>query len=92
MRVLADTCVWSRFLRKNSPRNDAVAAELERLIRMDAVQMLGAIQALLSRPPPRGPALARAIMGGDRSDRETGGSEGAVSSAGLGGCRLCGTG
>jgi predicted nucleic acid-binding protein len=54
MRVLVDTCVWSRFLRRNRPRNDPVAAELERLIRMDAVQMLGPIrQELLSGAQPQ---------------------------------------
>jgi predicted nucleic acid-binding protein len=54
MRVLVDTCVWSRFLRKNRPRNDPGAAELERLIRIDAVQMLGPIrQELLSGAQPQ---------------------------------------
>jgi predicted nucleic acid-binding protein len=49
MKVLVDTCVWSQFLRRNRPKNDPLAQELERLIRADAVTMLGPIrQELLS--------------------------------------------
>jgi predicted nucleic acid-binding protein len=44
MKVLVDTCVWSQFLRRNRPRNDPLAVELARLIRADAVQMLGPIR------------------------------------------------
>jgi len=54
MRVLVDTCVWSQFLRKNSPRNEPLAREVERLIRSDVVQMLGPIlQELLSGAQPQ---------------------------------------
>lgn len=49
MKVIVDTCVWSRFLRRNRDVSDLVAAELVRLVRADAVQMLGPIrQELLS--------------------------------------------
>jgi len=54
MKVLVDTCVWSQFLRKNRPKNDPLAQELERLIRADAVEMLGPIrQELLSGAQPQ---------------------------------------
>ena len=54
MRVLVDTCVWSQFLRRNRPGNDPVARELARLIRADAVELLGPIrQELLSGAQPR---------------------------------------
>ncbi len=54
MRVLVDTCVWSQFLRQNRPRNDPLARELERLIRADAVEMMGPIrQELLSGARPQ---------------------------------------
>jgi len=53
MRVLVDTCVWTRFLRKGS-KDDPAAVELEQLIRADAVQMLGPVrQELLSGAQPR---------------------------------------
>ncbi len=49
MKVVVDTCVWSRFLRRNRPASDLVAEEVAHLVRRDAVQMLGAIrQELLS--------------------------------------------
>jgi predicted nucleic acid-binding protein len=49
-----DTCVWSQFLRRNRPRNDPVALEVERLIRADVVEMLGSIrQELLSGAQPQ---------------------------------------
>ena len=54
MKVLVDTCVWSRFLRKSRPQNDPLAQELERLIRADAVEMPGPIrQELLSGAQPQ---------------------------------------
>jgi predicted nucleic acid-binding protein len=56
MRVLIDTCAWTRFLRRGRPADDPVAGEVRRLIRSDAVQMLGCVrQELLSgvRPPDR---------------------------------------
>ena len=54
MRVLVDTCVWSQFLRRNRPRNEPLAREVERLIRADVVQMLGPIrQELLSGAQPQ---------------------------------------
>jgi predicted nucleic acid-binding protein len=53
MRVLIDTCVWTRFLRRGRPADDPVAGEVGRLIRSDAVQMLGCIrQELLSGVRP----------------------------------------
>lgn len=52
-RVLVDTCVWSQFLRLNRAPNDPIAREMERLVRADAVQMLGPIrQELLSGAQP----------------------------------------
>lgn len=54
MNVIVDTCVWSRFLRRNRPRRDPIALEVERLVRADVVQMLGPIrQELLSGAQPR---------------------------------------
>src|SRR5512138_3689112 len=54
MRVLVDTCVWSQFLRRNRPVNDPVAREAARLIRADAVELLGPIrQELLSGARPQ---------------------------------------
>lgn len=53
MKVIVDTCVWSGFLRRNRPDSDAAAQELVRLIRADAVQLLGPIrQELLSGARP----------------------------------------
>lgn len=54
MRVLVDTCVWSQFLRKNRSAGDPVAGEVERLIRLDVVQLLGPIrQELLAGVQPQ---------------------------------------
>ena len=54
MTVLVDTCVWSLFLRRKRPSDDPVAREMERLIRADAVQMMGPIrQELLSGARPQ---------------------------------------
>jgi predicted nucleic acid-binding protein len=54
MRVLVDTCVWSAFLRRGRTKDDPVAAELERLIRADAVVIVGPIrQELLSGAQPQ---------------------------------------
>jgi predicted nucleic acid-binding protein len=53
MRVLVDTCVWSQFLRRGRARNEPLAHEVERLIRADAVAMIGPIrQELLSGAQP----------------------------------------
>ena len=53
MKVVVDTCVWSRFLRRYRPASDPVAQEVARLVRRDAVQMLGPIrQELLSGAQP----------------------------------------
>jgi predicted nucleic acid-binding protein len=53
VRVIVDTCVWSQFLRRERPATDSLAAEVARLVRADAVQMLGAIrQELLSGAVP----------------------------------------
>jgi len=54
MRVIIDTCVWTRFLRRGRPAEDPIAGEVRRLIRADAVQMLGCIrQELLSGVRPQ---------------------------------------
>lgn len=54
MTVLVDTCVWSAFLRRDRPKRDVLASEVERLVRADAIQMLGAIrQELLSGVQPQ---------------------------------------
>ena len=53
MKVIVDTCVWSRFLRRHRPATDPVAQEVARLVRADAVQLLGPIrQELLSGAHP----------------------------------------
>jgi predicted nucleic acid-binding protein len=53
VNVLADTCVWSRFFRRDRTSNDRIAHELERLIRKDVLQMIGAVrQELLSGAHP----------------------------------------
>ena len=53
MRVIIDTCVWSRFLRRNRPSFDSIAEEVTRLVRADAVQLIGPIrQELLSGAQP----------------------------------------
>jgi len=49
VNLIADTCVWSHFLRQDRTTSNPVAAEMKRLIRADAVVMLGPIrQELLS--------------------------------------------
>jgi predicted nucleic acid-binding protein len=54
MKILVDTCVWTEFLRRNRVKTDPLAAELERLIRADLVEMLGPIrQELLSGAQPQ---------------------------------------
>jgi predicted nucleic acid-binding protein len=51
--VIIDTCVWSRFLRRDRAPLDAVAGEVADLVRADAVQLLGPIrQELLSGAHP----------------------------------------
>lgn len=53
MNVIVDTCAWSQFLRRNRPPADPVAEEVARLVRADAVQLLGPIrQELLSGAQP----------------------------------------
>ena len=53
MNVIVDTCVWSRFLRRNRPALDPVVGEVARLVRADAVRLLGPIrQELLSGAHP----------------------------------------
>jgi predicted nucleic acid-binding protein len=53
MKLIIDTCVWSRFLRRSRPALDLVAEEVVRLVRRDAVQLLGPIrQELLSGAQP----------------------------------------
>ena len=54
MRVLIDTCVWTRFLRRGRSADDPVAGEVRRLVRLDAVQRLGCVrQELLSGVRPQ---------------------------------------
>jgi len=53
VNVIVDTCVWSRFLRRNRLSTDPVAAEVARLVRADAVELMGPIrQELLSGAQP----------------------------------------
>ncbi len=53
MKVIVDTCVWSQFLRRNQPLPNPVAEEVARLVRADAVQLIGPIrQELLSGAQP----------------------------------------
>lgn len=54
MTVILDTCVWTHFLRRNRERDDTVCAEVRKLIRADAVRMLGPIrQEILSGAQPQ---------------------------------------
>ena len=54
MKVIVDTCVWSRFFRGALSSDDRTLAELRSLIREDSVQMLGCIrQELLSGAQPQ---------------------------------------
>lgn len=53
MKVIIDTCVWSRFFRRDRPASDPVVEEVRRLVRADAVQLIGPIrQELLSGAQP----------------------------------------
>jgi predicted nucleic acid-binding protein len=53
VKVIVDTCVWSQFLRRNRPSSELIASEVARLVRADAVQMIGPIrQELLSGAQP----------------------------------------
>jgi hypothetical protein len=53
VRVIIDTCVWSRFLRRDHAPSDPVSEEVRRLVRADAVQMIGPVrQELLSGAQP----------------------------------------
>ncbi len=54
MKVIVDTCVWTRFLRRDRPTDDPICAEVAKLVRADAIQMLGPIrQELLSGAQPQ---------------------------------------
>jgi predicted nucleic acid-binding protein len=54
MNVVVDTCVWTQFFRRDRPKADPVAWQVERLIRSDSIQILGPIrQELLSGAQPR---------------------------------------
>ena len=54
MRVIVDTCVWSQFLRRPRRKGDPLDGEMEKLVRADALQMLGPIrQELLSGAQPQ---------------------------------------
>jgi predicted nucleic acid-binding protein len=53
VKIIVDTCAWSQFLRRNRFSSDPVASEVARLVRADAVQLLGPIrQELLSGAQP----------------------------------------
>ncbi len=53
MKVIIDTCGWAEFLRRSKVSPGPVAQEVARLVRADAVQLLGAIrQELLSGAHP----------------------------------------
>jgi len=53
VRVIIDTGVWSRFLRRNRLPSDPIAAEVARLVKADVVQLIGPIrQELLSGARP----------------------------------------
>lgn len=53
MKVIIDTCAWAEFLRRSKASPGPVAQEVTRLVRADAVQLLGAIrQELLSGAHP----------------------------------------
>ena len=55
MKVIIDTCVWSRFLRRDRPALDSVATEVGRLVRAEAVELIGPVrQELLSGAQPAG--------------------------------------
>jgi hypothetical protein len=54
VKVIVDTCVWTRFLRRHPPKDDPFCAEVVRLVRADFVQLLGPIrQELLSCAQPQ---------------------------------------
>ena len=44
MRVLVDSCVWSLVLRRSSEGVGKVGQELERLVRLGAVELMGPIR------------------------------------------------
>jgi hypothetical protein len=53
MKVIIDTCVWTRFLRRLRPASDPIVSEVARLVRSDTVQMVGPVrQELLSGAQP----------------------------------------
>ena len=53
MRVILDTCVWSQFLRRDRAASDWIAREVARLVRADAVRLIGPVrQELLSGAQP----------------------------------------
>jgi len=54
MTVVVDTCVWTRFLRRNRERHDPLCTEVKHLVQDDAVQRLGCIrQEILSGARPQ---------------------------------------
>jgi len=54
VKVIVDTCVWTSFLRRHHPGDDPFGAEVARLVRADAIQLLGPIrQELLSGAQPQ---------------------------------------
>ena len=54
VKVIIDTCVWTRFLRRDRPADDSTSAEVAKLIRADVIQLLGPIrQEVLSGAQPQ---------------------------------------
>ena len=54
MKIIVDTCVWSRFLRQGGSVVEPVCAEVLRIVRADVLQMLGPIrQELLAGAAPK---------------------------------------
>ena len=54
MKIIVDTCVWTRFLRRHRPVDDPYCAEVAKLVRADSIQLLGPIrQELLSGAQPQ---------------------------------------
>jgi len=53
VKVIVDTCAWAEFFRRDRLPENPVAQEVARLVRADAVQLLGAVrQELLSGAQP----------------------------------------
>ncbi|MGD0412855.1 MAG: PIN domain-containing protein [Verrucomicrobiota bacterium] len=54
VKVIVDTCVWTRFLRVHRQGADPYCAEVAKLVRADSIQLIGPIrQELLSGAQPQ---------------------------------------